>query len=163
MPKGFAYIYAMEKTAECKTANLLPAIGGALSNFMAHPTKVKNTAVGLTTLFGVGALSANIMSTVFRKIENDTRRKAVIEDLASNDPILKSVDKEQLKEWFATIYYYSPSITADKASVREVLQGFARFGRVDIQTLKLLADTEEKLHKLKNDTLLSQIAPKLSL
>lgn len=48
-------------------------------------------------------------------------------------------------EWYATIVHFAPTVSLDKNAVREILQGFARFGRVDLQTLKLLADTEKSM------------------
>lgn len=46
---------------------------------------------------------------------------------------------------YATIYHFAPKVSLDKVAVREVLQGFARFGKVDLQTLKMLAETEKAL------------------
>ena len=150
-----AYTFTMAKTASM--AGFVRAMGGkAMSN------AVKNVALGVTGAVGLTALSANLMSTIFNKISNDTRRKAIIEDLALNDPILKEVDRDSLKEWYATMYYYAPTLTADRATVREVLTGFARFGRIDLQTLKMLAETEERLAKIKSSGVV-QYMPKMSV
>lgn len=151
-----AYTYTM-----AKTANIASAVG----NFLARPdvsNGVKTVSTGLATAAGITALSANLLSTIYNKIRNDTRRKAIIEDLAKSDPVLKEVDTNELQEWFGTMYYYAPTLTADKSTVREVLTGFARFGRIDLQTLKMLAETEEKLAKLKSSGF-ANFMPKLSL
>ena len=93
-------------------------------------------------LFGAGGLA---MKRIFDKINNDTRRKALIEDLANNDPLLKDIDKATVMQWYASIYRVAPSLSMDKSTVREVLHTFARFGRVDMQTLKMLSETEKNI------------------
>lgn len=114
--------------------------------FSGLATLAKSNPVTATTfVLGTVGLSANIIRNIINKIQNDVRRKEIIEDLAAHDPVLSKVDKDQLKEWYATMYYYAPSMTVDKNTVREVLTGFARFGKIDIQTLKMLAETERTL------------------
>ena len=139
MEHGSAYNYAMEKTAN---------IGDQIA---------KNPMQVATATLGALGLGANVMKTLINKIQNDMRRKAIIEDLANYDPILKNVDREQLKEWFATMYFYAPSMTADKNTVKEVLTGFARFGKIDLPTLKTLSETEEKLRKSRSDSFIDYL------
>ena len=45
-----------------------------------------------------------LLKSLYAKISNDVRRKALIEDLRLNDPMLRKVDPAQLMEWYATIY-----------------------------------------------------------
>lgn len=96
----------------------------------------------ITAAVSVGGLA---LKRAVDKISNDTRRKALIDDLVRNDPVLQKVDKDQVMEWYATIYGVAPSLSTDKSAVREVLQNFARFGRADLQTLKMLAETEKTI------------------
>lgn len=175
MSSNSAYDFMMEKVANLpaivgqaagQAAKSPAATAGAtsmLNKFLSHPQYMKNTALAVSTFAGISALSANVLSTIYRKIDNDTRRKAVIEDLAAHDPVLSQQDSDKLKEWYATMHYYAPSLTQDKATVREILTGFARFGKVDPQTIKLLVDTEEKVNKLKNDSFVGKMLPKLSV
>ena len=153
MEYGPAYNYTMEKTA---------GIGSFLAS--AAAADPKQTANVLKAV-GMGASAAGIstilLKSLVNKIQNDMRRKAIIEDLATYDPILKNVDREQIKEWFATMYYYAPTMTADKNTVREILTGFARFGKIDLSTLKTLAETEEKLRKARNESPLSSLLSKV--
>lgn len=131
-----AYTYLM-KTSEEKYAGLkdsVTAAGDTFGGFM-------NVAKGLSML----ATGGLFMKRVYDRINNDVRRKSLIEDIALTDPLLKTVDKAQLMEWYATIYHFAPKVSLDKVAVREVLQGFARFGKVDLQTLKMLAETEKAL------------------
>ena len=86
-----------------------------------------------------------ILGKALNSIKNDIRRKSLIEDLYLNDPLLHEIDKAQLMEWYATIVHFAPTVSLDKNAVREVMHGFARFGRVDLQTLKMLADTEKNM------------------
>ena len=87
------------------------------------------------------------VNKLINKINNDAQRKNIIMDLHLNDPVLKNIPEEQLLEWYATIYHFAPKFSLDKTSVREVLQNFARFGRVDVNTLKMLADTEKSMQQ----------------
>lgn len=86
------------------------------------------------------------------ELRNDTKRKALIEDLIKTDPVLKDVDHDQLMEWYATIYHFAPKFSLDRSAVREVLQNFARFGRLDINTIKMIADTEKSTADAKSKT-----------
>lgn len=142
-----AYAYVM-KTAQEKQA----FIGAA-----APPSFWESAANKLVRLAGpMKALSSIasgglVLKMLYDKINNDVTRKAILEDLSLNDPILKNIPKPQLLEWYATIYKFSPRASSDKTAVREILQSFAKFGKVDMQTLKLLSDIEENMRP-KNDT-----------
>lgn len=148
MEYGSAYNYTMEKTA---------GIGNLLAAATADPKRTSEMMSVVGKGLGMAGISAVVFKSIINKIQNDMRRKAIIEDLANYDPMLKNVDREQLKEWFATMYYYAPTMTADKNTVREILTGFARFGKVDLSTLKTLAETEEKLRKASGDSFLNSI------
>lgn len=89
----------------------------------------------------LGAVSLNHL---YGKIKNDSRRRAIFESLCW-DPEFRDMDKSQLLEWFTTIYHYAPDITLDKVSVKELLKQFRQFDRVDIQTLKTLAETQKNV------------------
>ena len=104
-----------------------------------------NTIGAVGKAVGVLSMGAMVTKQVIDKLNNDTRRKALIEDLSNNDPLLRQVDKKQLLEWYATIYHYGPKVSLDKTTVRELLQSFSRFGKVDMQSIKLIADTEKAL------------------
>lgn len=106
-----------------------------------------NYRTNLTGLSVAGAVVTGgvVLGKVINNIKNDIRRKSLLEDLHLNDPLLRDIDKAQLMEWYATIVHFAPTVSLDKNAVREILQGFARFGRVDLQTLKLLADTEKSM------------------
>lgn len=94
---------------------------------------------------GAAVTGSVVLGKVINKIKNDIRRKSLLEDLHLNDPLLHEIDKAQLMEWYATIVHFAPTVSLDKNAVREVMHGFARFGRVDLQTLKMLADTEKNM------------------
>lgn len=119
-----------------KKEALTPAdFGKALDVFSISPQKV--IAVGSIVAGGV------TLHKAYKAIQNDAQRKTLLNDLHLNDPVLRQVPEEQLLEWYATIYHFAPKFSLDKSAVREVLQNFARFGRVDVNTLKMLADTEK--------------------
>lgn len=104
-----------------------------------------NTPLSGLSVVGAIVTGGLVISKVINKIKNDIRRKSLLEDLRLNDPLLRDIDKAQLMEWYATIVHFAPTVSLDKNAVREILQGFARFGRVDLQTLKMLADTEKSM------------------
>ena len=104
-----------------------------------------NTPLSGLSVVGAIVTGGLVIGKVINKIKNDIRRKSLLEDLRLNDPLLRDIDKAQLMEWYATIAHFAPTVSLDKNAVREILQGFARFGRVDLQTLKMLADTEKSM------------------
>ena len=114
-----------EKTAHEKDAGLLDTLGK-----------------GAAVLSG-GVLAGSVLKSAYDAIRNNYKAKQVFESVA-NDPRLSKVDKGTLLEWFAAIYHYSPTAATDKATVKELLQQFATFGKVDLQTLKTLSEIEDK-------------------
>ena len=104
-----------------------------------------NTPLSGLSVVGAIVTGGLVIGKVINKIKNDIRRKSLLEDLRLNDPLLRDIDKALLMEWYATIVHFAPTVSLDKNAVREILQGFARFGRVDLQTLKMLADTEKSM------------------
>lgn len=98
---------------------------------------------------GVIGTTAMALAEAYKKISHDMQRKKMIEDLGRTDPVLSKVEPEQLMDWYATIYHLAPTVSLDKSSVQEILQNFARFGRVDVNTLKMLADTEKSVSDAK--------------
>ena len=114
---------------------------GVISN--ALQSAMNNTKItGTVKTIGGIVLAGMAVTKAYNAVQNDATRKNLINDLHMNDPVLSKVDGEQLLEWYATIYHFAPKFSLDKSAVREVLQNFARFGRVDVNTLKMLAETE---------------------
>ncbi len=108
--------------------------------------KVKSLIAPVGVISGAGML----ISKAAARINNDTQRKNLLNDLHLNDPLLRDIPEEQLLEWYATIYHFAPKFSLDKGAVRETLEQFARFGRVDVNTLKMLADTEKATQQAAN-------------
>lgn len=106
-----------------------------LGNFSTSTSKM--LAVGSLVMGGAAIAKA------IKEVNNDVRRKRLITELHTTDPVLSELPPEQILEWYATIYNFAPHFSLDKSAVKEVLQNFARFGRVDVNTLKMLADTEK--------------------
>jgi len=102
-----------------------------------------DTGAKLTMLaLGAGmALKAGI-----NMIRNSTTRSALIEDLMTTDPILKTADKSKVLSYYATICNVAPSIATDKNMVRYALQRFIELG-MDINLVKSLADTHGVITK----------------
>jgi len=101
--------------------------------------------------FGSGAALGTIAyDRIKRKIENEPRRRAILEDLSTNDPIISEADPEKVLQYYATIYNFAPEIALDKNTVQELLHHFIRFGRIDLQTLKTLAETEKTIEANKD-------------
>lgn len=98
-------------------------------------------------LSGLGLVAATAVtgSTIISRLNNDSRRKAIIEDLARNDMLLRQVPKDQLISWYGVICQYGPKTSLNKEVTKELLHTFARFGKIDMPTLKTIADTEKSL------------------
>jgi len=142
--------YALDKTAFIGAASR--AVGGAARTVGGKAGDAART-VGqhADTMKGVGmagmgaSLPLMAINRMKQKIQNDTRRKALVEDLYTNDPIIGQADREDVIQYYATILSVAPSISLDKNVVRELLQNFIKFGRVDLQTVKTMADTEKSM------------------
>lgn len=154
--------YVLEKSAFLGAARraagrLGSAIKGTAKKFeqgMAEPissggpSRAKNMGdIAKTVTFtgSAATLPYIAINHLKKQIQNDTRRKALIEDLYMNDPVISQADREEVIEYYATILSVAPSISLDKNVVRELLQNFIKFGRVDLQTIKTLADTEKTM------------------
>jgi len=101
----------------------------------------KLTAGIVTSAIGTGFM----MSKIIQNIMNDHKRKAMLEDLIMNDAFIKQADPERVKEFYATIHYMAPKLSGDKNVVKELLQNFIKFDRVDISSIKALADTQKSM------------------
>ena len=147
----------MKQVGLIKSAGLVTGIArlGAknMPHFMRGMDRVLNWG-GSAAKIGVGLmLSGVLIKKMIDNIKNDSNKKRIIEDLALNDPVLKEVEKSTLLEWYATLCHYAPTLCTDKQTVGEVLRNFARFGKIDINTLKMLADTEKSISSARdNDT-----------
>lgn len=113
--------------------------------------KMRQTYLDMGMKGGLLAIGAGVaLKTLINKIQNDTRRKAIIEDLMLNDPIIKKAPKEQVLSFYATINNVAPSIAVDKNAVTELLQHFIKFGTIDLKSIKDLAETHGAITKNKN-------------
>ena len=117
--------------------------GAGVNTLLTWGSRAAKMGVGLT-------LSSMILKQLIDNIKNDSNKKRIIEDLALNDPVIKEINKKTLLEWYATICFYAPNISSDKQTVAEVLKNFARFGKIDMSTLKMLADVEKSLAAVKD-------------
>jgi hypothetical protein len=134
MGKGFDF--AMSKTA---------GVWGAIQDGFSSNDLGRN--MDATKLLGGYATSAVLgaygMKKVIDGILNDRSRWGMLEDLMMNDGIISKAEPQRVKEFYATIHHLAPSISGDKNVVRELLQNFVKFDRVDINSVKALADTQK--------------------
>lgn len=127
---------------------------------MRYAHKNRDEIQELSSLLGAGLkatgtliASGFLLNRLKQKIQNNPRSRALIEDLIQNDPLIKEEDRDTVLQYYATIMNVAPSLALDKNAVRELLKQFIRFGKVDIQTLKILADTEKNIQQSKNTDL----------
>ena len=99
-------------------------------------------AAAVGTLVTIGLSS---FSTIKNKIQNDLRRKSLLEDLMQNDPIISKEDKDKVLQYYATIFHVAPHLSADKNTVRDLLRNFVTFDKVDLNSIKMLADAEKSM------------------
>jgi len=140
------------KAAMEKTAGFFGTVSAAGKTIGSGLNSAKIDDVATAAKLSGGLAAAAVIGgwgikKVIDKISNDYKRKALLEDLILNDPILKQEDPNRVKEYYATIYMAAPDISADKSVVRELLRTFVKFGRVDINSINLLVDTQQKYIK----------------
>lgn len=104
-------------------------------------TAISDVATKALPIIGSGYLIYQAID----KVKRDARCQRIIRELHDTDPEIRKIDPQTLLQWYGTIYNYSPKLAADKETVREVLRNFARFGKIDLQVLKSLAETESKM------------------
>lgn len=131
-------------TSELGKAFAADGVGAVLGNSGKALDQVKS----LMQIAGLGAVTSLGLAAIMRKIQNSTRHRAIIEDLIQNDPIIKQGDTQDVLQIYAMIYNMAPNLAKEKPAVREILQNYVRIGRMDMQTIKTLIDTEEKLSKV---------------
>jgi len=124
--------------------------GAGAGNTLKTKLEMGNNALQIGSKSAILALGAGIVLTNWvKKIQNDTRRKALIEDLMLTDPIIKGAPKEQVMAFYATINNVAPSISTDKTIVKQLLQHFISFGTIDLPMIKMLAETHGTIEKNK--------------
>jgi hypothetical protein len=133
-----AYDMAMKKTASMYST--------IRDGFRSSDLKEIGMASKLTAgSLGTAMLSAFVIKKAFDKAMTDIKRKAMLEDLIMNDPIIRRADRDKVKQFYATIHSIAPKISGDKSVVKELLQNFIRFDRVDLNSVKTLADTQKSI------------------
>jgi hypothetical protein len=70
-------------------------------------------------------------------------QQQVITKLLNMDPIIKNADRESVLSYYKTICNMAPKVSQDENVVKDLLHNFVKFGRIDLQSLKLLTDTEK--------------------
>ena len=107
-----------------------------------YAKKVGDALGAVSKGLGMSALTGYGLKRIWDRIGNDHRSKAIIEDLIKTDPILREADRDQVLEFYATIYNVAPTLSKERPLVREVLTNAVKFGRLDLNTLKALIDAE---------------------
>lgn len=115
------------------------------AGFVGTASKIGDVARALGSVAAFATTAGFATKKLIDKIMNDTRRKAMIEDLMLHDPIISKATEDEVMSYYATIYNVAPTMSLDKNTVRELLQNFIKFGRVDIQTIKMLAEAEGRV------------------
>jgi len=119
---------------------------GAAANAVGGGVGAAADAVGGgARLAAIGALGAFAASRAIDKVRADINKKALIEDMMVNDPILKQEDPAKVLDYYATINTFAPHVAKDKNAVRELITSFIRFGRVDMPTIEMLTKTEKNM------------------
>lgn len=103
---------------------------------------------GKGLLFALGA--GILLKNVYDRIQNDTRRKALIEDLMLTDPIISKAPKDQVMSYYATINNVAPHVAVDKNVTKNLLHHFISFGTIAPDTIKMLAETNASIDKNKS-------------
>ena len=136
-----------------------PGVGSHLLGGMAgmkdfiNPASAKNIAlhIGGTAIAGaLGAVGASLLKDMYSKaksslgsVGNNTARKAIIDQLKKEDPVLNNSSDATLMEAYHTMVRFAPTLSTDKNAVRSFLRQSVMSGAgPDFTTIKLLADSE---------------------
>lgn len=132
----------MPKSIE-STTSLNKIASGKLKAFTKEVPRIALVTAGIAGL----TAAARGIAAVHNKLANDPERKKILEDLVREDPVLRDADPEKLKEYYAVIYHIAPNLTLNKGALREPLKNFVRFDKVDLATMKSLAELEDKMKR----------------
>ena len=99
---------------------------------------------------GATVLTGYVLKNIINKIQNNSKRKMLLEDLMMHDMIIKSAPKEKVLQYYATIMNVAPTLSEDKEVVRELLQNFIKFDRIDINTITSLTKAEKEMQDRKS-------------
>lgn len=136
-----------EKTAAGYGSNV-PTPPSAAEQLVTRASTIGKIGVGVGGIM----MGINGLYRIIDSFRSDAQRRNLIEDLYKTDPVLSQLDHDQVIEWYAAIVHFAPHFSLDKAAVKEVLENFARFGRVDVNTLKMLAETEKATSNARKDS-----------
>ena len=99
---------------------------------------------------GMGQAGAELLKDIAQKaiastanIGNKSARKAILEQLRAEDPIIADADDKMLMEAYHTMERFAPTLSTDKNAVRSFLRQAVMSGTgPDFMTIKLLAESE---------------------
>lgn len=128
-------------------ARLGPGVGLPRS---ATPGSIALNLGGQAAASALGSLGASLLQDMYTKaksaissIGSDSARKAVLEQLKKEDPILSTASDAVLMESFHTMTRFAPTLSTDKNAVRSFLRQAVMGGTgPDFTTIKLLAESE---------------------
>lgn len=124
----------------------------------------KNLALhigGAALASGLGVVGASLLKDMMAKaksavgsIGQDAARKAVLDQLKKEDPILAMADDKVLMEAYHTMARFAPTLSTDKNAVRSFLRQAVMNGvGPDYMAIKLLADSERSVTGKGKDSL----------
>jgi len=98
----------------------------------------------------LGTIGASLLKDMYAKaksgfgsIGNDSARKAILEQLKHEDPVLSQADDNTLMGAFHTMSRFAPTLSTDKNAVRSFLRQAVMSGAgPDYMSIKLLAESE---------------------
>ena len=116
-----------------------------LDKLMDKTANFMETARNLSAIATLATVGTGMLMSLKRKIQNDLKRKTLVEDLIKSDPVIGAADKDKVLEYYATIFHIAPHISADKNIVRDLLRNFLTFNKVDLNSIKMLSDAEKSM------------------
>lgn len=108
---------------------------------------------GAALASALGTVGASLLKDIMSKaksavgsIGQDAARKAVLDQLKKEDPILAQADDKALMEAYHTMARFAPQLSTDKNAVRSFLRQAMMSGAgPDYMSIKLLADAERSV------------------
>lgn len=100
-------------------------------------------ALGAGMLVSKGLVAA---SDYVSNLSGTFEQKKLIKNLMETDPIIKNADPAQVMSFYKTICNMAPNLSVDVNMAKDLLHNFIKFGRIDMQSLKLMIEAE-KAHR----------------
>ena len=149
----------LEKSASFGANAFMAGAGGAMSSMKGGlgsrmAAGLGAAAVGATGLLaadaikGLASMAVDKVGGAFGAASNRSAYDQAFKTAVSNSEILQQ-DPQKAKRMADTIFGFAPTVAADANVLANILDNSIHGDSIDLQTVKVVTDLEEKLNKMK--------------